>query len=149
VEQALNPFHVLGLAVSADTESIVERGEELIDTGTPEEGKLVHDAKSELLRRADTRVLHELLEVPGADYRNDTWERFVTAHRAVPVDAAELAALTGAVRAEDFDLPELIRLFLERHLRPPEPDIAPALREAPEPAELDRQPLEVRDVLFG
>jgi hypothetical protein len=149
VEQALNPFHVLGLTVSADTETIVERGEELIDTGTPEEGKLVHDAKSELLRRADTRALHELLEVPGADYRNDGWERFVTAHRAVPVDADALAALTGAVGAEDFDLPELIRLFLEHRLEPPEADITSALREAPEAPELDRRPLGVRDVLFG
>lgn len=144
-----NPFHVLGLPVSASDEEVAERFRELAVTGAQDAGALAEWAKDELMGLAETRELHVLLEAPGADYRGERWEDFARQYGRPPVAFDASWGRPEGPRAADFDLAAVARLLLDGMLTPPTVDIRPALDNAPVPLRLERPPLEVRDVLFG
>ncbi|MFE7839420.1 hypothetical protein ACFU53_26210 [Streptomyces sp. NPDC057474] len=143
-----NPFHVLGLPVSAGDEEVAERFRELSLTGTQDAGALAEWAKDELMGLPETRELHMLLEAPGADYRGDRWEDFAKRYGRRPV-AFDAGSGAEAPRAADFDLAAVAQRLRDGMLTPPDVDIRPALDDPPVPLFLERPPLEVRDVLFG
>ncbi|WP_149829143.1 hypothetical protein [Streptomyces tailanensis] len=146
-----NPFHVLGLHVSASDEDVAERCRELALTGPQEAGALAEWAKDALMGFPETRELHVLLEVPDTDYdRGERWDDFARQHgrRPVAFDAGS-GPPAEAPRAADFDLAAVARRLLDGMLTPPAVDLRPALDHAPVPLRLERPPLEVRDVLFG
>ncbi|QFR01158.1 hypothetical protein F9278_38835 [Streptomyces phaeolivaceus] len=144
-----NPFHVLGLPVSAGDEEVAERFRELSLTGAQDAGALAEWAKDELMGLPERRELHALLEAPGADYRGDRWEDFAKQYGRRPVAFASRQGPAEAPRAADIDLAAVARRLLDGMLTPPEVDIRPALDHPPVPLYLERPPLEVRDVLFG
>lgn len=144
-----NPFHVLGLPVSAGDEEVAERFQELSQTGTQEAGALAQWAKDELMGRPEKRELHVLLEAPGTDYRDGPWEVFAGQYGRRPVAFDARSGRAEAPRAADFDLIAVARRLRDGMLTPPDVDIRPALDDAPVPLYLERPPLEVRDVLFG
>ncbi|WP_127358786.1 hypothetical protein [Actinacidiphila soli] len=144
-----NPFHVLGLPVSASDEEVAERFRELAVTGAQDAGALAEWAKDELMGLPETRELHVLLEAPGADYRGERWEDFARQYGRRPVAFEGQSGQTEAPQATDFDLAAVARQLLDGMLTPPTVDIRPALDNSPVPLHLERPPLEVRDVLFG
>ncbi|MFI6516489.1 hypothetical protein ACIBF1_13100 [Spirillospora sp. NPDC050679] len=145
-----NPFHVLGLPPDADREEIVRRGRELSDlAGTEAERDLCGWAMRELIGDPETRRLHELLEAPGARYRDEEWADFALRHRRNPANVKALKQAAGEPRATDFDLPAIFDLVLDGLLEPPDVDLAAGARHAPQPPGPGAPPLEVTDVLFG
>ncbi|GHJ42011.1 hypothetical protein [Streptomyces sp. TS71-3] len=152
-----NPFHVLGLSAGADAASVVRTGQDLAVTAKAhEERALVEWAVAELTGRSQTRLRHELLEPPGADYLAERWDDFVRRYGAAALPRGALNAADTAPRAEDFDLLAVIRRLVEGELATPgeaglpDVDVRPALERPPVPFVLpDEPPLEVRDVLFG
>lgn len=146
---SLNPFHVLGLPLEADNETITRRGQELSDTAdTDEERQRFGWAVRELIGDAATRRLHELREAPGAAYRDEQWADFDRRHRRNPANLDALAE-GGTLSAADFDLGAILDQLLDALLTPPAVDLAAGVRHAPLPPELGSPPLEVTDVLFG
>ncbi|MFD5031756.1 hypothetical protein ACFWM0_15260 [Streptomyces sp. NPDC058405] len=144
-----NPFHILGLPVSASDEDVAERFQELAVIGTQDAGALAEWAKDELMGRPERRELHVLLEAPGAEYRGERWEDFARQYGRRPDAFDGPSGRPEAPRASDFDLAAVARLLLDGMLTPPTVDVRPALDNAPVPLRLERPPLEVRDVLFG
>lgn len=145
-----NPFHVLGLPVTASDQEVAERFQELAMTGEREAGALAEWAKDELLGLPERRELHVLLQAPGADYRGEAWEDFARQYgrRPAPFDAGP-GGRAPAAGAEHFDLAALARGLLDGMLVPPEVDVRAAAACAPVPLRPGPPPLEVRDVLFG
>ncbi|MEV6591033.1 hypothetical protein [Streptomyces acidicola] len=145
-----NPFHVLELPVTADDRAVVERGRELaLVADTDEERALAEWAVAVLTGRPETRRLHEVLEVPGTDYRRERGEEFARLARRSPVDPEALAGGVEPPGPDDFDVPAAVHLLLENLLTPPIVDVGPALTDAPVPFRLGTPPLRVSDVLFG
>ncbi|MDT0341984.1 hypothetical protein [Streptomyces litchfieldiae] len=146
-----NPFHVLGLPVTADDETVVEHARDLaLVAEAREERALAEWAKDELTGRPETRRLHAFLEAPDTDYRAERWDDFARRHRRPPVTPGSLTGNAAPPTAGDFDLAAVVRLLVEGLLTPPDVDVRPALQAAPVPFRLpERPPLEVRDVLFG
>ncbi|MEV2217807.1 hypothetical protein AB0H86_41355 [Streptomyces sp. NPDC050997] len=139
-----NPYHVLGLPVDADQQTVVEHGEDGIKTGSDEERDLYDWAMRELIGHPHTRLRHALTEPPRTDYRDARWRRFARPYRTAPVDLGA----PGLV-PDDFDVAEIVRQVVRELLRPL-PDGAHAVLEDPSPAADDPEPeLEVHDVLFG
>lgn len=145
-----NPFHELGLPVDASDADVVSRGQERVElAATDEEAQDARRAMQELTTHPRERARHRLLEVPGTDYRDDSWERFARRNRRNPVDLNALAADARPLRVADFDLRGVVGLLLDDLLTPPTVDIGPAVRNAPEPPAFGPPPIEVNDVIFG
>lgn len=144
-----NPFHVLGLPATADTAQIVERVEELHHELSAADLVTAQAAKTALLTDAATRRLHELLEVPGAQYGDDEWDTFVRRNGRLPVDADTLLAGSRPPQPGDFDLAAIAALLADMLLDPPPADPGPALRDPPCDPGPGGPPLEVSDVLFA
>jgi hypothetical protein len=144
-----NPFHVLGLPVSASDEEVVQRFQELAVTGAEDAGPLAEWAKDELMGLPEKKELHVLLESPGADYRGERWEDFAGQYGRRPVAFDGQSGRPAPPRTTDFDLGAVARMLLDGMLTPPDVDVRPALRSAPVPLYLERPPLEVRHVIFG
>ncbi|GAA1557041.1 hypothetical protein GCM10009678_45070 [Actinomadura kijaniata] len=145
-----NPFHVLGLSPDADRDTVVARGRELSDLADTEERRaLCGWAVRELLGSPGTRRVHELLEVPGAAYRDEEWEDFARRHRRRPANTKALKRAAEELRTADFDLAAILGLVLDGLLEPPPVDLAEGVRAAPVPPGPGDPPLEVTDVLFG
>ncbi|MFI0480181.1 hypothetical protein [Actinomadura sp. 9N215] len=144
-----NPFHVLGLPAGADRDDIAERGQELAETAaTDEDRDLYRWAVGRLIHDAAARARYEVLEAPGAGYRDDLWSAFERRHRRNPANVAALRA-AGSLEPADFDLTAIAGEVLDRLLRPAEPDVANGVRAMPRPPRPGGPPLEVADVLFG
>jgi len=144
-----NPFHVLRLPIAATNAEVVRRGEELSQSVSDAELVTVREAVAAIITHPDVRRRHELLEVPGTRYRTEEWADFEHTHRKNPVDLDALAAAGRPLTRADFDPAAVIGLLLDGLLRPPDPDLSPALEHAPVPPGPPGPPLEVRDVLFG
>lgn len=145
-----NPFHELGLAVSATPGEIVRQGEERVELAESDEAaRAARRAVTELNTHPRDRARYELLEVPDTDYSDEAWERFARRNRRNPVDLDALAGSAQPLRVTDFDLRAVVGLLLDDLLTPPAVDIGPAVRNAPEPPVFGPPPLEVRDVVFG
>jgi hypothetical protein len=145
----MNPFHVLGLPVDADNETIARRGQELSDLAESDTDRERYGrAVRELIGDPGARRLHELLEAPGAAYRDERWAEFDRRHRRNPANLDALAGC-GPLRTADFDLSAIIRRLLDELLVPPAVDLAAGVRSAPVPPDPGPPPLEVSDVLFG
>jgi hypothetical protein len=145
-----NPFHVLGLPVDATETEIVHRGQELVELAeTAEETQLARWAIQELSTHPATRRVHELLEVPDPQYRQEEWERFERRNRRNPVDLDALAEGSPPLRTKDFDLRAILGLLLDDVLSPPPVDLRPAVENPPVPPAAGAPPIEVNDVVFG
>jgi hypothetical protein len=152
-----NPFHVLGLPTDADAGTVVRTSQDLAKTRTSrEERALAEWAEAELTGRPETRLRHELLEPPGADYLTERWDDFSRRYGAGALPRGALNAADTTLRTADFDLAAVLRQLVEAELAPPAApgppvvDVRPALEHPPAPFDLpDEPPLEVRDVLFG
>jgi hypothetical protein len=145
-----NPFHLLGLPVSASTETIVERAEELCTIAQSDaERAAFNDARLELIREPLSRARHALLEMPGTDYRDEQWSDFERRYRRPPVNARELRARGRPLTADDFDLGAILDLLLDGLLTLEPLDVTPGLQDPPVRPGPGPVPLEVRDVLFG
>lgn len=145
-----NPFRVLALATDATTEDIVARGQELSHLAeSDEERVLCRWAMEQLITHPMTRLEWELFEVPGAQYRDEAWERFVRTHRRSPVDLAALGREAPPPRLEDFDLAALARLLAESLIAAEPVDLACLVDRAPVTFEIGPPPVEVGDVAFG
>ena len=145
-----NPFQILGLPTSASNAEIVERGQDLSDAApTQDERRLYRWAIEQLITKQSTRLVHELFEVPGADYEDPEWEGFARSFARNPVNLSELVRNSAEVGPEDFDVLGLIDLVLDGLLEVSALDSEAALLEPPVEADCGPPPLEVRDVLFG
>jgi hypothetical protein len=145
-----NPFRILGLPTNAGNDEIVSHGRELYETvDTDEKRLLIRWAMEQLITHPLTRLEYELFEVPGTQYDDSDWERFLRNHRRNPIDVAALARKAPQPRPEDFDLGKLPQMILEDLLSLPPVDVSAALDHAPFEAGFGPPPLEVRDVLFG
>lgn len=145
-----NPFLVLGLPTDATTEEVSARGQERVETvDSDDERQLCRWAMEQLLTNPTTRLEYELFEVPGAQYEDPDWDRFVRSYRKNPVDTAALARESPPPQVTDFDLGVLTRVFLDYLLAVPPGDLSPAIDHPPYDPDLSPLPLEVRDVLFG
>jgi len=145
-----NPFHVLGLPTGATTEEVVERGAEAAElAATDAERHAAVEAQRALITHPAVRRRHELLEVPGTEYRDRDGEAFDHAHRRPPVNFAALAEGRVPLRRDDFDVAAVLGLALDDLLTPPVPDVGTAVAAPPIPPGWDAPPIEVRHVLFG
>jgi hypothetical protein len=145
-----NPFHVLALPTDATTADIVDRGEELTELArTDEERHAAIEAQRELITHPATRLLHEVLEVPDASYRERDRAAFERRNKRNPVDLTALAAGANPLRRTDFNVHAVIGFLLDDLLRPPPVDVRRAVENPPVPPEVGAPPIEVRDVLFG
>lgn len=146
---AANPYHLLGLPVDADNETITRRGQELADLADSdaERDRYVR-AVRELIGDPVTRRLHQIREVPGAAYRDEQWSDFDRRHRRNPAAAGKPAGGAG-LRAADFDLVAIIDGLLDDLLEAPDVDLAAGIRNAPVKPRPAPPPPEVADVLFG
>lgn len=144
-----NPFHLLGVSADASPKEITRRGRELSNTAeTDAERQRYNRAVRELVSDPDAHRRHELLEAPGAGYRDDEWARFGRRYRRNPANLEALAA-AGPLRAADFDAAAIIALLVDALLVAPSVDLATGVRDAPYAPELGDSPVEVPDVLFG
>lgn len=145
----MNPFQVLGLPVTATKAEVVERHRQLCETRPEHEHPSFHQARRDLLTHPDERRMHEVLEVPGTEYRERerTWRMFEQRYRRNPVDLTALRQGARGLRLDDVDLARVIGLLLDELLALPDVDIRPALAELP--AYDNPQITEIRDVLFG
>jgi hypothetical protein len=143
-----NPFHVLGLPIDASEADIVARGEELCQVADEAELPAIREAVTDLITHPAARRLHELLEVPGAQYRDDEWAIFAKSHKKPPVDLDTLANAARPLTAANFDLSAIVALVLDGMLSPPTVDLR-ALLHAPVPPGPGGPPVEVSNVLFG
>ena len=145
-----NPFHLLGLPVGATEQDIVERLQELSELAeTDEERRRFRKAADELVKHPSIRRQHELLEMPGAKYREEQWKAFEHRNKRNPVDLKALAAGASTPRTEDFDLKAIIGLLLDSLLSPPAADIRPAVDNPPVAPGPGASPVELSDVVFG
>ena len=145
-----NPFQVLGLPTDASLDDVVRQGQELCQLAeSDEDAQLARWAVQELTTLESTRALHALLEVPGAEYREDEWARFERRNRRNPVDLDALADGSPPLRAKDFNLAPVFGLLLDELLSPPEVDIRPAVEHPPVAPSPGPPPIEVSDVIFG
>jgi hypothetical protein len=145
-----NPFHVLGLPVDATDEEIVERAHELSELAETDDERLrVLDAQRELITHRSRRLLHQVLEVPRAHYRDRDWDEFAHRNKRDPVDRNALAESAKPLRREDFDVRAVLGLVLDELLRPPPLDIRPALSNPPVLPDRGAPPIEVSDVVLG
>ncbi|MEU4526076.1 hypothetical protein AB0F52_46075 [Amycolatopsis sp. NPDC024027] len=141
-----NPFHVLRLPREATAAEVGRRENDLCLRG--EDGQLLRWAREELTVHPAVRRVHELLEVPGTDYRDEQGRKFGRPDRPRPVDLAALAAGSPPLRASDFDLGAVVGLLLDELLSPPVADLRPAAAP-PVPPTDGPPPMEVHDVVFG
>lgn len=145
-----NPFHVLGLPTTATETEVVQRGQELCALADSDEEVLrVRSAMEQLTTEPLTRRRHELLEVPGADYRQEKRERFAQLYRKAPVTAETLTDGSPPLRAKDFDLAAVLTLLLDDLLAPSAVDVRPAIEHSPVAPAPGAPPLETTDVIFG
>lgn len=145
-----NPFKVLELPRHASNEDIVCRGRELSELATSDEQRLLcRWAVEQLITKPLTRLEHELFEVPGAQYQDPEWDRFLRRHRRNPVDLTALAQNSPSPTLRDFNLALLIQWFLEGLLALPRADLGKALEHLPVSLDCGPPPLEVRHVIFG
>jgi len=145
-----NPFKVLGLGTDVSNADIVKKLELLSDLApTDEEILLYRWAVEQLITCPLTRLQYELFEVPHARYEDPEWEKFARVHRRNPVSMDALVKDVPDPGIEDFDMANLIGLFLDGLLEIPEVDIAPAVERSPFDPDMGLPPLEVRDVIFG
>lgn len=144
-----NPFHVLGLPITATETEVVRRGQELCALADGDEEVRIRSAMGELTTHPLTRRRHELLEVPGADYRQEQWERFTRLNRKAPVTAETLADGSTPLRAQDFDLAAVLTLLLDDLLAPSAVDVRPAFEHSPVAPAPGAPPVEANDVIFG
>lgn len=145
-----NPFQTLNLPTDATSAEIVDRVNERMETADDESQRQLYRAagQEQLLQHPLTRVAYELLEVPGARYRDPEWEQFVRRSQKTPIKLADLARECPPPGLNDFDFAALIELALLGLLVVPEPDIAAAVEFNPFSPHCG-PPLEVRDVIFG
>ena len=145
-----NPFQTLSLPVDATSAEIVEKVNERMETADDEDQRQLYRAagQEQLLQHPLTRVAYELLEVPGARYRDPEWEQFVRKNQKNPIKVADLARECPPPGLNDFDFAALIELALKGLLLVPEADIAAAVEHNPFSPQCG-PPLEVRDVIFG
>ncbi|MFI6344679.1 hypothetical protein [Streptomyces sp. NPDC050560] len=136
-----NPFHVLGLPVDADQQTVVEQAEEGMQTAASAQERELYDwAMRELIKHPHTRLGHELTEPRPTDYRDRRRDAFVRRNRGNP------AKLPGhRLGPEDFDLPEAVRRTVRELI---EATPAGGLATLPVTSGDTEPELEVRDVLF-
>jgi hypothetical protein len=145
-----NPFHLLGLPTGATKEDIVDRCAELVElTHADEDRHAVLAAQQELITNPAHRSRHEVLEVPGARYRDQEWDAFEHGNKRSPVDVKALAGDGIPLRRKDFNFKAIIGVVLDHLLVPPTTDIRPAIERPPVEPMLGEPPIEVSDVLFG
>jgi hypothetical protein len=145
-----NPFHLLGLPIGATKEDIVDRCAELAELArTDEERHAVLAAQRELITNPADRPRHEVLEVPGARYRDQEWDAFEHRNKRNPVDLKELGVDGVPLRRENFDFHAIIGMVLDDLLVPSANDIRPAVERPPVAPTLGDSPIEVSDVIFG
>ena len=145
-----NPFQTLNLPVDATSAEIVDRVNERMETADDESQRQLYRAagQEQLLQHPLTRVAYELLEVPGARYRDPEWDQFVRKNQKSPIKLADLAKECPPPGLNDFDCAALIELALRGLLVVPEADIAAPVEHNPFSPHCG-SPLEVRDVIFG
>jgi hypothetical protein len=145
-----NPFQVLQLSADATNAEIVERGKDLNDGAvTKEEAQLYRWAMEQLITHPMTRLAYELLEMPGAQYGDDDWERFAKLNKKAPIDLAAMARASATPGLADFNLAALIELLLDGLLKIEPADVRVAVEHAPFVPSGGLPPVEVRDVIFG
>lgn len=143
-----NPFHVLGLPVTASDEEVARRYNTLC-RARPAEQPAFRRAWEELRANPAVRRAHELLEMPDTDYqgREEVWRSFERANRRNPVDHAALAGATS-IEAPDIDTAPLITATLDSMLSPPSADLA-ALAAYLIALPGGTPPIGIADLIFG
>jgi hypothetical protein len=145
-----NPFHLLGLPTDATKEDIVDRCVELAELArTDEDRHAVLAAQRELITNPADRPRLEVLEVPGARYRDQEWDAFEHRNKRNPVDVKALRADGIPLCRENFDFHAIIGVVLHDLLAPPANDIRPAIERPPVAPTRGELPIEVSDVIFG
>ena len=146
----LNPFQILKLPTYASYREIVERGQELSDLAESEEQRLLYRwAINELTLKPMTRLKYELTELPGTQYEDDNWERFLRLNRKNPVNIHTLVQNTSVPEIADINISAIVHLILKRMLQSPEVEVSQIITHCPFNPKIGHPPLEVRDVIFG
>jgi len=104
-----NPFHVLGLPVTASAEDIARQYNRLCKA-RPDEQSSFRRAWEELRSNPTARTAHELLEMPDTDYRGreDDWRSFERKNRRMPVDLVALAAESPGINMPALRIADVI-----------------------------------------
>ncbi|QBD81480.1 hypothetical protein EPA93_38135 [Ktedonosporobacter rubrisoli] len=146
-EQKQNPFQILKLSTRATYAEIVERRNELdASATTPEEQLKYRQAFEELMTHQQTRLEHELFELPGTRYEDSQWERFVRRFKTNPVRQKQEVEPASCLQV--IDQGALIEALLTEAQRIPEGNLQAAIENPPFSLRLE-QPLEVRDIIYG
>lgn len=162
MNQWSNPFHVLGMPVSASRDELLVRADELSrGCGNDEDRMLIAWAKGELTTDPLLRARYERAEPRGTDYaRQQRWEDFVRDFTRNPVTTQSLADDGGGrdgagdgdgsrLRPEDVELPAAVRILIRQAADAGLDFLDPLFQTLPADDVDGVSRLEIRDVLFG
>lgn len=148
-----NPFHVLGLPVTAADDVLARQYERLARrVGQAEEAQArLRRAWEDLRTNPLERALHELLEMPDTAYaeREDEWRGLARENRRNPVEAAGLAALAPDPASVDVDLGAVLELLAGALASPREAIVRDAVTQPPSLPGAGVPPLRIADVIVG
>lgn len=145
-----NPFHVLGLPVTASDEDVARQYNRLCKA-RPDEQSSYRRAWEELRSNPVTRQAHELLEMPDTDYRGreDDWRSFERGNRKNPVDLAALAAESFGGGPPGINVLAFVTAVLDSLLQVPDADITALAAHAARLADGATPPVGIADAVFG
>jgi hypothetical protein len=148
-----NPFHVLGLPVTASDEEVARQYGKLARKSASDEREQarLRRAWEELRINPLQRGLHVLYEMPGASYgeREDEWRAFQRENRKSPVDLAALAARSPAPADLDLDVRAAAGMLADFLAGPREAIVRGALAQPPALPGAGAPPIEMSDVIIG
>ena len=148
-----NPFHVLGLPVTASDEEVARQyGKLARKSGSDrQEQARLRRAWEELRINPLQRGLHVLYEMPDASYgeREDEWRTFRRENRKNPVDLAALAAQSPGPDDLDFDVRATVVMLADCLASPGQAIVRAALAQPPALPGAGAPPIGMSDVIIG
>jgi hypothetical protein len=149
-----NPFHVLGLPVTASEEQVARQYERLAKRAgqAEQEQARLRRAWEDLRTNPLQRGVHELLEMPGTVYREreDEWRGLARENRKNPVDAAGLAMQAAPdLGSVGIDLRAVLELLAISLANQREAIFRDGVAQPPELPGAGAPPLRVADVVIG
>ncbi|HTJ69773.1 MAG TPA: hypothetical protein VL551_19710 [Actinospica sp.] len=145
----LNPFHVLGMPISASRDQILARADDLARiAATDEDRNLIAWARHELTTDPVLRARYERTEPRATDYaRQERWEAFVHDFTPNPITPSDTSG--PHLGAEDVDLPSAAKILIHRAADAGLDSLDPLFQTIPTQDADGVSRLEIRDVLFG
>lgn len=144
-----NPFQIIALPIDADDMTIVQRGQEMLESARSEEERQLYQwAIDELTVQPEVRCLfHALNEMPQAEYQDTALDTLLAQSKLNGEKGDDASSVVFT--EDDINLPALVEYLLAADLELPASDLADVLAHVPGTLRPAVFPLDMRDVIFG